>query len=154
MRSTHLTIRFGGITALNDVSLRAGEWEIVGIIGPNGAGKTTLFNCITGFYSPTAGRVRYRGTDITEMPVHRRTALGIGRTFQNVGLVKNASVAENLATAQHLQVSYDPWAGIAGGPSTFTEERRLSRAQPADPRPARPAPRRAANGSRTCPTAC
>ncbi|MDO3395583.1 ABC transporter ATP-binding protein [Nocardioides sp. SOB44] len=122
---SNLTIRFGGITALNEVTLRAGEWEIVGIIGPNGAGKTTLFNCITGFYQPTAGRVAYRGTDITGLPVHKRTALGIGRTFQNVGLVKNATVRENLATAQHLQVSYDPWAGIAGGPTTFGEERRI-----------------------------
>ena len=121
-----LSIQFGGIKALQNVNLRAGEWEIVGIIGPNGAGKTTLFNCITGFYSPTAGTVRYRGKDVTRMPVHARTALGMGRTFQNVGLVKNASVAANLATAQHLQVSYDPWAGIVGSPSTFAEERRIA----------------------------
>jgi branched-chain amino acid transport system ATP-binding protein len=121
-----LSIHFGGIKALQGVDLRAGEWEIVGIIGPNGAGKTTLFNCITGFYSPTAGTVRYRGKDVTRMPVHARTALGMGRTFQNVGLVKNASVAANLATAQHLQVSYDPWAGIVGSPSTFAEERRIA----------------------------
>jgi branched-chain amino acid transport system ATP-binding protein len=120
-----LSIQFGGIKALQNVNLRAGEWEIVGIIGPNGAGKTTLFNCITGFYQPTRGLVRYRGRDISTMPVHARTALGIGRTFQNVGLVKNASVAENLATAQHLQVDYDPWAGILGGPATFEEERRV-----------------------------
>ena len=120
-----LSIQFGGIKALQNVNLRAGEWEIVGIIGPNGAGKTTLFNCITGFYQPTRGVVRYRGRDISTMPVHARTALGIGRTFQNVGLVKNASVGENLATAQHLQVDYDPWAGILGGPATFEEERRV-----------------------------
>jgi branched-chain amino acid transport system ATP-binding protein len=121
-----LSIHFGGIKALQGVSLRAGEWEIVGIIGPNGAGKTTLFNCITGFYKPTTGGVAYRGKEITGLPVHERTALGIGRTFQNVGLVKNASVAENLATAQHLQVSYDPWAGIAGSPGSFEEERRIA----------------------------
>ena len=121
-----LSIRFGGIKALQGVSLRAGEWEIVGIIGPNGAGKTTLFNCITGFYKPTSGGVAYRGREITGLPVHERTALGIGRTFQNVGLVKNATVAENLATAQHLQVSYDPWAGIAGSPGSFEEERRIA----------------------------
>jgi branched-chain amino acid transport system ATP-binding protein len=121
-----VSINFGGIKALQDVSIRAGEWEIVGIIGPNGAGKTTLFNCITGFYQATSGRIRYRGQDITGLPVHRRTALGIGRTFQNVGLVKNATVATNLATAQHLQVSYDPWAGIVGSPATFAEERRVA----------------------------
>ena len=121
----HLSIHFGGIKALQDVSLRAGEWEIVGIIGPNGAGKTTLFNCITGFYQPTHGTVRFHGRDISTMPVHARTALGIGRTFQNVGLVKGATVLENLVTAQHLQVDYDPWAGILGSPSTFAEERRV-----------------------------
>ena len=121
-----LSIHFGGIKALQGVSLRAGEWEIVGIIGPNGAGKTTLFNCITGFYKPTSGGVAYRGKEITGLPVHERTALGIGRTFQNVGLVKNATVAENLATAQHLQVSYDPWAGIVGSPGSFEEERRIA----------------------------
>ena len=121
-----VSINFGGIKALHEVSLRAGEWEIVGIIGPNGAGKTTLFNCITGFYQATSGSIRYRGREITGLPVHRRTALGIGRTFQNVGLVKNASVAENLCTAQHLQVGYDPWAGILGTPGSFVEERRLA----------------------------
>jgi branched-chain amino acid transport system ATP-binding protein len=120
-----VSIHFGGIKALQHVTLRAGEWEIVGIIGPNGAGKTTLFNCITGFYQPTHGRVRYRGRDISRLPVHARTALGIGRTFQNVGLVKGATVLENLRTAQHLQVEYDPWLGIAGSPGSFAEERRV-----------------------------
>ena len=120
-----LSIHFGGIKALQNVSLRAGEWEIVGIIGPNGAGKTTLFNCITGFYTPTSGAVLYRGKDISGLPVHRRTALGIGRTFQNVGLVKNATVLENLLTAQHLQVAYDPMAGILGLPASYAEETRL-----------------------------
>jgi branched-chain amino acid transport system ATP-binding protein len=120
-----VSIHFGGIKALQNVSLRAGEWEIVGIIGPNGAGKTTLFNCITGFYQPTRGQVRYRGRNISRMPVHQRTALGIGRTFQNVGLVKGTTVLENLKTAQHLQVDYDPWLGLGGSPSSFAEERRV-----------------------------
>ena len=121
-----LSIRFGGIQALRQVSLRAGEWEVVGIIGPNGAGKTTLFNCITGFYRPSEGQVRYRGRDVSTLAVHERTALGLGRTFQNVGLVKGATVLENVVTAQHLQVGYDPWAGIAGAPGTFGEERRVT----------------------------
>lgn len=120
-----LSISFGGIKALQDVTLRVGEWEIVGIIGPNGAGKTTLFNCITGFYTPTSGTVRHRGRDITRLPVHRRSALGIGRTFQNVGLVKNTTVLENLVTAQHLQVEYGAVPGILGLPQTFEEETRL-----------------------------
>ncbi|WP_372734233.1 ABC transporter ATP-binding protein [Nocardioides sp.] len=122
-----LSIHFGGIKALQHVNLRAGEWEIVGIIGPNGAGKTTLFNCITGFYQPTGGEVTYRGRDISRLPVHKRSGLGIGRTFQNVGLVKNANVLENLRTAQHLQVRYQPLAGMLGSPGSFAEEKRISR---------------------------
>ncbi|MBC2907991.1 ABC transporter ATP-binding protein [Streptomyces cupreus] len=122
----NVSIHFGGVKALQHIDLKVGEWEIVGIIGPNGAGKTTLFNCITGFYSPTSGSVRYRGMDITGKPVHERTKLGIGRTFQNVGLVKNTTVLENLVTAQHLETDYDAFAGILGGPATFAEERRLA----------------------------
>jgi branched-chain amino acid transport system ATP-binding protein len=121
-----VSIHFGGVKALQHITLRAGEWEIVGIIGPNGAGKTTLFNCITGFYTPTSGTVRYRGKDISKLPVHSRTALGLGRTFQNVGLVKNTTVLENLCTAQHLQVDYEPVSGILGLPATFAEESRVA----------------------------
>ena len=122
LETTDISIRFGGIQALSDVNLVANEWEIVGIIGPNGAGKTTLFNCITGFYTPSAGRVRYRGEDITSLPVHVRAARGIGRTFQNVGLVKGSTAVENLLTAQHLEVAYDTVAGIVGTPKSFAEE--------------------------------
>src|SRR5687768_13334596 len=85
-----VSIRFGGVQALRDVNLRADQWEIVGIIGPNGAGKTTLFNCITGFYEPTSGRIRYRGEDVTDLKVFERADRGMGRTFQNVGLVKGS----------------------------------------------------------------
>jgi len=120
---THdVSIRFGGVQALRDVNIQINEWEIVGIIGPNGAGKTTLFNCITGFYAPTSGRVHYRGKDVTDLPVHQRTNLGMGRTFQNVGLVKSSTAGENLKTAQHLEVDYDPIAGIFGSPRTFEVE--------------------------------
>ncbi len=121
-----VSIRFGGVQALDAVNLRVNEWEIVGIIGPNGAGKTTLFNCITGFYAPTSGRVRYRGQDVTGLPVHKRANLGMGRTFQNVGLVKGSTAIENLKTAQHLEVDYDPLAGIFGAPRTFEVERHIT----------------------------
>jgi branched-chain amino acid transport system ATP-binding protein len=120
-----LSIRFGGIQAARDVSIRLGEWEIVGVIGPNGAGKTTTFNMITGFYRPTSGSVLFKGQDITALPVHKRAALGIGRTFQNVGLVKGATVRENLLTAQHLQARYGALPGMFGSPETFDEERAL-----------------------------
>jgi len=119
------SIRFGGVQAARDVSLRAGEWEIVGVIGPNGAGKTTTFNIITGFYRPNEGSVWFKGRDVTGLGVHERTALGMGRTFQNVGLVKSATVRENLLTAQHLEAGYSALAGMVGLPSTFVAERRL-----------------------------
>jgi len=119
------SIRFGGVQAARDVSLKAGEWEIVGVIGPNGAGKTTTFNVISGFYRPDEGCVRFKGRDVTGLGVHQRTALGMGRTFQNVGLVKGSTVRENLLTAQHLEAGYSALAGMLGLPSTFAAERRL-----------------------------
>jgi len=122
LETRSLSIRFGGIQAARDVSIRLGEWEIVGIIGPNGAGKTTTFNMITGFYKPTSGQVIFKGEDVTSVPVHKRAALGIGRTFQNVGLVKGATVRENLLTAQHLQARYGAIAGMLGSPDTFDAE--------------------------------
>jgi len=120
------SIRFGGVQAARDVSIRVGEWEIVGIIGPNGAGKTTTFNMITGFYTPDDGTVWFRGRDITRMAVQERTALGMARTFQNVGLVKGSTVRENLKTAQHLRCDYSAAAGLLGAPDTFRTERELT----------------------------
>jgi branched-chain amino acid transport system ATP-binding protein len=123
---THaLSIRFGGVQANLDVSVAVGEWEIVGIIGPNGAGKTTLFNIITGFYRPDSGRIVYRNRDITRLPVHERAGLGLGRTFQNVGLVKGATVRDNLVTAQYLQADYGSIAGMMGSRRSFASERLL-----------------------------
>jgi branched-chain amino acid transport system ATP-binding protein len=120
-----LSIRFGGVQANLDVSIAVGAWEIVGVIGPNGAGKTTLFNLITGFYVPDSGRILYRGRDITRMPVHERAALGLGRTFQNVGLVKGATVRDNLITAQYLQADYGIVAGMLGSRRSVASERLL-----------------------------
>ena len=123
LQTNDVSIRFGGVQALRDVNLRADQWEIVGIIGPNGAGKTTLFNCITGFYEPTSGRVRYRGEDVTDLAVHERADRGMGRTFQNVGLVKGSTAGENLKTAQHLEVRYGAFGGIFASPKTFEVEK-------------------------------
>jgi branched-chain amino acid transport system ATP-binding protein len=121
-----VSIRFGGLNALDDVSLTVDEWEIVGLIGPNGAGKTTLFNCVTGFYRPQHGRVRYRGDDVTNVSPHRKAAMGFGRTFQNVGMVKSATVLENLKTAQHAHAGYDALTGLLGAPTVRTSERELT----------------------------
>lgn len=121
-----VSIRFGGLTALSGFTVRVGEHEIVGLIGPNGAGKTTAFNCITGFYKPNSGNVRYRGRDISRTPPHKRSAMGLGRTFQNVGLVKGATVLDNLKTAQHAGVHYGAGAGMLGGPQSRLIEHELS----------------------------
>jgi branched-chain amino acid transport system ATP-binding protein len=102
----HLTMRFGGLVAVDDVSFVAGQGEITGIIGPNGAGKTTMFNCLTGFYKPTVGRLTlYRGdrTFHLEQIEGFRIAQGarVARTFQNIRLFPAMSVLENLVVAQH-----------------------------------------------------
>ncbi|HVM12468.1 MAG TPA: ABC transporter ATP-binding protein [Actinomycetota bacterium] len=123
----NLSIRFGGLQALQGVDLDVGEWEIVGLIGPNGAGKTTFFNCVTGIYRPNTGTVKYRGRDITKLPTHRKVRLGMGRTWQNLGVSRDLTVLQNLLIAQHASVRYGPLAGLFGAPGTFAEERNLRR---------------------------
>jgi branched-chain amino acid transport system ATP-binding protein len=120
-----LSIRFGGLQALQDLTLTVNEFEIVGLIGPNGAGKTTAFNCITGFYKADTGTVVYRGQDVTRTPPHKKAAMGFGRTFQNVGMVKSSTVLDNLKTAQHARVQYDVVTGLLGGGRVAAEERAL-----------------------------
>lgn len=91
-----LTKRFAGLVAVNDVNLSFGDDEIIGIIGPNGAGKTTLINLVSGIFYPSSGQVIIDGTDITLMPAHKRTRLGIGRTFQLIHPLENLSAIENI----------------------------------------------------------
>jgi ABC-type branched-subunit amino acid transport system ATPase component len=90
-----IVVRFGGLTANNDVSLEVKEGQVAALIGPNGAGKTTLFNVITGAQAPTSGRVLFGGEDITDLDRRRRAQLGMGRTFQNLSLVPSLSVLDN-----------------------------------------------------------
>jgi branched-chain amino acid transport system ATP-binding protein len=94
-----VTVRFGGLVAVDDVSISADRGEIVGIIGPNGAGKTTLFGAIAGAHRPDAGRVELGGRDVTRWPSHRRARAGLGRTFQRLEVFGSMSVRENLAYA-------------------------------------------------------
>jgi branched-chain amino acid transport system ATP-binding protein len=121
----NMGIRFGGLVALDSVDIDVPEWEIVGLIGPNGAGKTTLFNCIMGIYQANSGTVTYRGRDISLLPTHRKVQLGIGRTWQNIGLVRELTVLENFLLAQHPRITYGASAGMFGAPRSFMEEKRL-----------------------------
>ena len=97
-----ITMKFGSLVANNDVSFSVDRGEIVGLIGPNGSGKTTLFNCVSGTYKPTAGKVTFDGTDITGMPVHRIAAMGLTRTFQVVRPLKEMTVLENIMVGAYL----------------------------------------------------
>ncbi|GAA5165054.1 ABC transporter ATP-binding protein [Ornithinimicrobium tianjinense] len=99
-----VTLKFGGLTALNGVSFEIREGEILGLIGPNGAGKTTCFNVMTGVYQPTSGQVRFEGEPLTGRKRHKITRLGIARTFQNIRLFRTMTVKENVmvgADARH-----------------------------------------------------
>ena len=97
-----ISLRFGGIQALQDVSVSLGEGETCAVIGPNGSGKTSLFNCITGIYQPTSGAIVFRGEELVGRSPDRVTALGIARTFQNLRLFHNLTVLDNLMVGRHL----------------------------------------------------
>ena len=112
-----LTMRFGGLLAVDSVSFNVAADEIFAIIGPNGAGKTTVFNCIGGFYKPTAGSIRLDGEQIAGKPSHVVARHGLVRTFQNVRLFRQLTVLENLLVAQHTQVHSGLLAGLLRLPS-------------------------------------
>jgi len=96
-----LSVRFGGVLAVNKVSFDVKEGEIFTLIGPNGAGKTTVFNLISRIYTPTSGEIEYRGEKLTAQPPHKIAALGIARTFQNIELFEHATVLQNLLIGRH-----------------------------------------------------
>jgi branched-chain amino acid transport system ATP-binding protein len=112
----NVSIRFGGLLALSAIAFTVDEGAITAIIGPNGAGKTTLFNCITGFYRPTDGRILYHqdGRDhaLHTLPIHRIARLGVGRTYQNIRLFGQMTALENLLVAQHHSVNHHLLSGI------------------------------------------
>lgn len=108
-----VTQRFGGLVALDAVSLAIEPGKVSAIIGPNGAGKTTLFNAVSGFRAPSAGRIRFDGHDITAMPAHQVAARGLVRTFQLVQLFAELSVLDNVEAGAHLQTRGGVWAALA-----------------------------------------
>ena len=122
-----LSLSFGGIRALNGVSLEVDPGELVAVIGPNGAGKTSLMNCITGFYRPTSGQILFRGRDITRLPAHELTRMGIGRTFQNIELFPGMSVLDNLLLARHVHCGYGLGPAVLFAPRVRREEIRHRR---------------------------
>ncbi|HEY9494095.1 MAG TPA: ABC transporter ATP-binding protein [Intrasporangium sp.] len=122
LEATGVTMRFGGLTAVNDVAMSVQEGEIVGLIGPNGAGKTTFFNCLTGMYKPTEGRVRLLGTDLPPKPRAVVNA-GMARTFQNIRLFGNMTALENVMVGRYCRTSSMALTSILRGPKFRREER-------------------------------
>ena len=145
----NVTMQFGGVVAVNNLSLDIPEGKIVALIGPNGAGKTTAFNCITGVYQPTSGLVEfmgkpmvrsyptgkmkkqykgqngdlYTGQSVIDPTPDHITKLGIARTFQNIRLFSNLTVEENVKIAMDAQMHYNMWSGIFRLPGYWKEEK-------------------------------
>jgi branched-chain amino acid transport system ATP-binding protein len=117
-----VTVRFGGVVALDSVSFDVAPGQIMGLIGPNGAGKTTLFNCLSRLYQPSAGEVLFEGHSILSVPCHRIPMIGIGRTFQNVALFDRLTVLENVMVGRHSRTSGGFIANALRLPSVSREE--------------------------------
>ncbi len=104
LRVQNITLRFGGIVALNDVSFEVKQGEILALIGPNGAGKTSCINSIGGFYRPQEGRIFLDEQDVSRLAPYQRAKLGLSRTFQNIALYTNATTLDNLMAARHIHM--------------------------------------------------
>ncbi|HHY40343.1 MAG TPA: ABC transporter ATP-binding protein [Syntrophaceticus sp.] len=121
----NITIQFGGLMAVDHVSLKVEKGWISALIGPNGAGKSTIFNMISGLYKPTSGKVFFNGRDITGYKAYKITSLGIARTFQNIRLFKNLSVLDNVRIGRHCRGSSGLIGAIAHFPWTKAEEKEI-----------------------------
>ncbi|MDD3528334.1 MAG: ABC transporter ATP-binding protein [Gallionellaceae bacterium] len=115
--------RFGGLAALDNVSLAVRAGEVYGLIGPNGAGKTTLFNCMTGLYTVSAGAIRLAGKAIHDAKPHRIVKLGFARTFQNIRLFANMTALENVMVGRHICTRTGVLGAVLRGPASRAEER-------------------------------
>lgn len=119
---TNVTKRFGGLTAVDDLSFKVKEGQIYGVIGPNGAGKTTVFNCITGIYKSEEGSVNWRGEEIRGLTPYQIVDRGIVRTFQTIRLFSQMSVAENIMSGRHIKSKQKLWHGILHTPASRRDE--------------------------------
>ncbi|HMA12529.1 MAG TPA: ABC transporter ATP-binding protein [Steroidobacteraceae bacterium] len=122
----HCTLRFGGLTAVGDLSFAVGENSLVGLIGPNGAGKTSVFNLITGVYRPTSGTVRFAGESLAGIPPYGINRRGIARTFQNIRLFPSLSVADNVRVAFHRHLQNHSIASLLRTGRFNAEERSIA----------------------------
>jgi branched-chain amino acid transport system ATP-binding protein len=121
----HITIHFGGLVAISDMSFVVNEGEVVGLIGPNGAGKTTAFNVITGFLRPTKGEVRYRGASLSHLKPHEIASRGLVRTFQRTSIFQKLSVFENVLIGLHRRGCSRLWHTLLALPRERKSEREL-----------------------------
>ncbi len=122
----NVTVRFGGIVALDRISFKVEQGHVVGFIGPNGAGKTTMFNCLSRLYAFSEGRIAFEGRSLLETPPHGIAALGIGRTFQNLALFRSMSVRQNIMLGGHARTSTGFVANALRLPAVRREEARLA----------------------------
>jgi branched-chain amino acid transport system ATP-binding protein len=125
LRVKGVSVRFGGITALDKVSFSVAGGHIVGLIGPNGAGKTTLFNCLSRLYTPAEGEIAFEGQAIAALPAHGIAALGIGRTFQNLALFRTMTVRQNIMLGGHCRTGSGFLANALRLPRVRREEQVL-----------------------------
>jgi branched-chain amino acid transport system ATP-binding protein len=121
----HITVHFGGLVAVSDMTFTVNEGEVVGLIGPNGAGKTTAFNAITGFLRPTGGEIRYHERRLNGLRPHEVAEAGLVRTFQKTSVFAANTVFENILIGLHRRGRATPWQILLGLPRVRAEEQRL-----------------------------
>ena len=123
LEAQNISVQFGGLLAVNNVTFNIPNKSIVSLIGPNGAGKTTFFNVLTGLYKPSAGKIVYGDKEITDLPPHKIAEIGIARTFQNIRLFGLMTAQENLLVAMHSHLKAGITATILRTPKQRKEER-------------------------------
>lgn len=126
LHATHLTMQFGGLTALNDLNFTVDRGRIVSLIGPNGAGKTTFFNVVTGFYTPSEGSsILFDGQELVGNRPEQITAAGVARTFQNIRLFSDMTALENVMVGQHCRMQAGVWGALSRNRKTLNEEKQV-----------------------------